>query len=133
MLIAVTNTDEVNLVACLLARQYGVKTCIARITNLDFRHSPLVAAGNAIGIDLLINPSQAVAEEIRQLVKMPGAEEAADFLGGEVKLLSFRIQPTAPIAHQCLRDFAAHFIEAAPPFLIVAIQRGAKTLIPTGE
>ena len=66
MLIAVTNTDEVNLVACLLARQYGVKTCIARITNLDFRHSPLIAAGNAIGIDLLINPSQAVAEEIRQ-------------------------------------------------------------------
>jgi trk system potassium uptake protein TrkA len=74
MIIAVTNSDEVNLVACLLARQYQVPTCIARINNLDFRDSPLVAVGESIGIDLLINPSQAVAEEIRHLVKVPVCE-----------------------------------------------------------
>jgi trk system potassium uptake protein TrkA len=132
MIIAVTNSDEVNLVACLLARQYQVPTCIARINNLDFRDSPLVAVGKSIGIDLLINPSQAVAEEIRHLVKVPGAEEAADFLEGRVKLLSFRVQPTAPIAQQRLQDFASHFA-FAPPFLIVAIQRGSETIIPTGH
>ncbi len=133
MLIAVTNSDEINLVACLLARQYGVPKRIARINNPDFRDSPLVEAGKQIGIDLLINPSQAVAEEIRRLVKAPGAEEAADFLEGRVKLLSFRVQVPAPIVRQRLRDFAARFSAASPPFLIAAIQRGRETLIPTGE
>ena len=56
MLIAVTSSDEVNLVACLLARQYGVPKRIARINNPDFRDSPLVDAGKFLGIDLLINP-----------------------------------------------------------------------------
>ena len=132
MLIAVTNSDEVNLVACLLARQYGVAKRIARINDPDFRDSPLVEAGKEIGIDLLINPSQTVAEEIRRLVKAPGAEEAADFLGGRVKLMSFRVQASAPILRQRLRDFSAHF-GPTPPFLVVAIQRGDETLIPTGE
>ena len=133
MLIAVTNSDEVNLVACLLARQYGVPKRVARINDPDFRDSPLVEAGKHIGIDLLINPSQAVAEEIRRLVKAPGAEEAADFLEGRVKLLSFRVQAPAPIVRQRLRDFAARFATTAAPFLIAAIQRGRETLIPTGD
>ena len=132
MLIAVTNSDEVNLVACLLARLYGVAKRIARINDPDFRDSPLGEAGKFIGIDLLINPSQTVAEEIRRLIKAPGAEEAADFLEGRVKLLSFRVQAPAPIVHQRLRDFAARFA-ATPPFLVAAIQRGRDTLIPTGE
>lgn len=132
MLIAVTSSDEINLVACLLARQYGVPKRIARINNPDFRDSPLMEAGKFIGIDLLINPSQAVAEEIRHLVKAPGAEEAAHFLEGRVKLLSFRVPASAPIARQRLRHFAARFA-ATPPFLIVAIQRGRETLIPTGD
>jgi trk system potassium uptake protein TrkA len=131
MLIAVTNSDEVNLVACLLAHQYGVPKRIARINNPDFRDSPLIEAGKFIGIDLLINPSQAVAEEIRHLIKTPGAEEAANFLEGRVKLLSFRVPSTAPILRQRLRDFAAQF--ATTPFLIVAIQRERETLIPTGD
>jgi trk system potassium uptake protein TrkA len=133
MLIAVTNSDEINLVACLLARQYGVPKRVARINDPDFRDSPLVEAGKHIGIDLLINPSQAVAEEIRRLVKSPGAEEAADFLEGRVKLMSFRVQAPAPIVRQRLSDFAARFEAAAPPFLIAAIQRGRETLIPTGN
>jgi trk system potassium uptake protein TrkA len=133
MLIAVTNSDEINLVACLLARQYGVPKRIARINDPDFHDSPLVEAGKHIGIDLLINPSQAVAEEIRRLVKAPGAEEAADFLEGRVKLLSFRVQPPAPIVRQRLRDFAARFDATTAPFLIAAIQRGRETLIPTGD
>lgn len=132
MLIAVTSSDEVNLVACLLARQYGVPRRIARLNGLDFRDSPLVAAGESIGIDLLINPSQAVAEEIRHLIKAPGAEEAAGFLEGRIKLLSFRVRLEAPIAGQRLRDVASRS-ETALPFLIVAIQRGHETLIPTGD
>ena len=132
MLIAVTNSDEVNLVSCLLAREYGVGKRIARINDPDFQRSRLIDAGRSIGIDLLINPSQAVAEEIWHLIKSPGAEEAASFLGGEVTLLSFLVHADAPIAHQRLRDFA---MRLAPPlpFLIVAIQRDRQTIIPSGD
>ncbi len=132
MLIAVTNSDEVNLVSCLLAREYGVGKHIARINDPDFQNSRLVAAGRSIGIDLLINPSQAVAEEVWHLIKSPGAEEAADFLAGEVKLLSFLVQASAPIVQQRLRDFAQR-LAPAQPFLIVAIQRERTTIIPTGN
>ena len=104
MLIAVTSSDEVNLVACLLARQSGVPSCIARINEPDFRETALMQAGKHIGIDLLINPSQAVAEEVCRLIKAPGAEEAADFLEGRVKLLVFRVQKLAPIVRHRLRD-----------------------------
>jgi trk system potassium uptake protein TrkA len=105
---------------------------IARINDPDFQRSRLVAAGRSIGIDLLINPSQAVAEEIWHLIKSPGAEEAADFLAGEVKLLSFLVQPSAPIAQQQLRDFAQR-LTPSQSFLIVAIQRDRTTIIPTGN
>ena len=53
LVIAVTHSDEVNIVACLLARQYGVPQCIARIHDGDVETSPLVAAGKRIGIDLV--------------------------------------------------------------------------------
>ena len=104
MMIAVTSSDEVNLVACLLARQSGVPSCIARINEPDFRETALVQAGKHIGIDLLINPSQAVAEEVCRLIRTPGAEEAADFLEGRVKLLVFRVQRQAPVVRHRLRD-----------------------------
>lgn len=131
MLIAVTSTDEVNLVACILARQYGVPTRIARINDPDFHTTPMVDAGKHIGIDLMINPSQAVAAEIRRLLRVPGADEAADFLEGRVKLLSIRVRPQAPIAHQRIRDIAARF-SGSPSGLIAAVQREQETLIPTG-
>jgi trk system potassium uptake protein TrkA len=132
MLIAVTSSDEVNLVACLLARQSGVPSCIARINEPDFRETALMQAGKHIGIDLLINPSQAVAEEVCRLIKAPGAEEAADFLEGRVKLLVFRVQKLAPIVRHRLRDIPG-IGDGPAPFLIAAIQRGRETLIPTGN
>lgn len=132
MLLAVTNSDEVNLIACLLARQYGVPTRIARINDPDFRDSPLQEAGTRIGIDLMINPSHAVAEEIGRLIHTPGAEEAADFLEGRVKLFSFRVSPLAPIIRQSVRDIGARF-HGAPPAVIAAIRRGQDTIIPNGD
>ena len=132
MLIAVTSSDEINLVGCLLARQSGVPSCIARINEPDFRETALVQAGKHIGIDLLINPSQTVAEEVCRLIKTPGAEEAADFLEGRVKLLVFRVQKMAPIVRHRLRDIAG-VGHGPPPFLVAAIQRGQETVIPTGN
>ena len=132
LMIAVTHSDEVNMVACLLARQYGVPQCIARIHDGDVETSPLVAAGKRIGIDLMINPSRAVAEEIQRLVHMPGADEAAEFFEGRVQLISVRVHASAPIVGQQIKDIGARF-PGDLPGLIAAMQRGKTTLIPRGE
>ena len=79
LIIAATSSGEVNIVACLLARHYGVPQSIARIHDGKVETSPLVAVGKRAGIDLMINPSRAVAEEIQRLVHMPGTDEAAEF------------------------------------------------------
>ena len=132
VLLSVTHSDDVNLVACLLARQNGVSTRIARINDPDFRDSPLLEAGKHIGIDLMITPSHAVAEEIGQLIHTPGAEEAAEFLDGRVKLFSFRVSSFAPIVRQRVREVGARFA-GAPPSVIAAIRRGQETIIPNGD
>lgn len=132
MVIAVTHSDEVNVVACLLARQYGVPQCMARIHDGDVETSPLVTAGKRIGIDLMINPSRAVAEEIQQLVHMPGADEAAEFFEGRVRLISVRVHASAPIVQQRVKEIGARF-PGELPGVIAALQRGEKTLIPRGE
>jgi trk system potassium uptake protein TrkA len=94
--------------------------------------SPLVAAGKRIGIDLMINPSRAVAEEIQRLIHMPGADEAAEFFEGRVQLISVRVPPSAPIVQQQIKEVGARF-PGDLPGLVAAIQRGRKTLIPRGE
>ena len=73
-----------------------------------------------------------MAEEVCRLIRTPGAEEAADFLEGRVKLLVFRVQRQAPVVRHRLRDIPG-IGQGPAPFLIAAIQRGRETLIPTGS
>ena len=132
LIIAATSSDEVNIVACLLARHYGVPQSIARIHDGDVETSPLVAVGKRAGIDLMINPSRAVAEEIQRLVHMPGTDEAAEFFEGRVQLVSARVHASAPIVKQQIKDIGAQF-PSDWPGLVAAIQRRGTTLIPHGE
>jgi len=69
ILIAVADIDDVNVTACILAKEYGVTTRIARVRDPDFSESEFLGRGKRLGIDLLINPNIVVAEEILDLVK----------------------------------------------------------------
>jgi trk system potassium uptake protein TrkA len=75
LIIAVADIDEVNVTACLLAKEYGVPRRIARVWNPDFSESPFLERGRKLGIELLINPTIVVAEEILDLIKTPAAAE----------------------------------------------------------
>jgi trk system potassium uptake protein TrkA len=131
MLIAVTDVDEVNLTACLLAREWGVRTKIARARNPELSASPFLQGGKRLGIDLLINPNQAVAEEIAKLVRIPAAAQAALFAEGRIQFLGVRVGAGAPILHTRLADLAA--VQGRYPFLIVALSRRGRLLIPDGQ
>jgi trk system potassium uptake protein TrkA len=131
ILIAVADIDEVNVVACLLAKEYGVVTRIARVRDPDFSESEFLGRGKRIGIDLLINPNIVVAEEILDLVKTPAAAEVGKFVDGKVRMLGIQVPPGAPILDRPLRTLRSFHVTA--PFLIVAVLRDGKLILPDGE
>jgi trk system potassium uptake protein TrkA len=131
LLIAVADIDEVNVTACILAKEYGVATRIARVRDPDFSESVFLEKGRRLGIDLLINPNIVVAEEILDLVQTPAAAEVGKFAGGKVMMLGLQIQPGAPILGQPLSSLRA--FHTTTPFLVVAVVREGKLILPDGE
>ncbi|MFQ5847173.1 MAG: Trk system potassium transporter TrkA [Candidatus Methylomirabilales bacterium] len=131
MLIAVTDEDELNLVASLLAKEYEVKTTIARVRNPEFLRSRFLQSGARLGIDLLINPNQVVAEEIAKLVHVPAAAQVAFFAEGKVQLLGIYVGPDAPALQKRLKDLGT--FQAKHPFLVTALSRKDELHIPDGE
>jgi trk system potassium uptake protein TrkA len=131
MVIAVADVDEVNIVACALAHQYGVATKIARVRDIELGGHPILQGGKVLGIDLLINPNQVVADEILRVIKTTGAAEVADFADGRVQLLGVKIGPRAPVVNRRLRDLSP--VQTSCPFLVVGIARGEQLIVPTGD
>ena len=82
--IAVTNMDEVNILACLLAREYNVDVLVARTKNIEYTSQKAVLSKEKLGIDLLINPEDAVAEEMSKLACGSKAFDIAEFAGNEL-------------------------------------------------
>jgi trk system potassium uptake protein TrkA len=131
MLIAVADIDEVNVTACILAKEYGVATRIARVRDPDFSESEFLGRGKRLGIDLLINPNIVVAEEILDLIKTPAAAEVGKFADGKVLMLGLQVSANAPILERPLKALRA--FHATTPFLVVAVMRSGKLILPDGE
>ncbi|HHV72568.1 MAG TPA: NAD(P)-binding domain-containing protein, partial [Clostridia bacterium] len=90
LLIAVTNSDEVNMVCCLTAKKLGVKHTIARIRDLDYAHE-LSMLKEELDLDLVINPEQAAADEIANILSFSIAANVESFAKGQVKLAEIKI------------------------------------------
>src|SRR5918994_2255251 len=73
LLVAVTNTDEVNIVACLAAKAQGVERTVARLHNPDYHDPAETFAQDRLGIDFVISTERMAAEEIREALLVPGA------------------------------------------------------------
>ena len=131
LFIAVTDLDEVNLVACLLAREFGTKRIIARIKSLDYSTAEWAQHATKLGIDLLINPQKVVAEEICRIVSYTAASEAAEFADGRVVFLGYLIGRGSPLAGIMLRELAG--IRGIYRMVVTAIARNHETIIPRGE
>ncbi|MDY7039021.1 MAG: Trk system potassium transporter TrkA [Thermodesulfobacteriota bacterium] len=130
MLVAATDSDEVNLIACLLARnlnQYVLK--IARLRNPEYLKEKDLLSQDLLGIDRIINPESVMVENIRNLMMVPGASDVIDFVGGRIKLIGITIRPDSPFAGRQLLSLKG--IEGK--LLVGAIVRGEQVFIPHGE
>ncbi|MFU8855496.1 MAG: Trk system potassium transporter TrkA [Deferrisomatales bacterium] len=129
--IAVTDVDEVNMVACLLAREYGVPTKIARVRSLGYSARDAVLNAEKLGIELLINPLEAVTTDLINIAGHSAALEVAEFAEGRIFFVGYPIgrdNPVCGLSMADLRDLRSMY-----PFVIVAITREGRTLIPRGE
>ncbi len=132
LLIAVTNSDEVNMISCLVAGlQNKVPRKIARVRDPDYSALLPLFDKDHLDIDLVINPDREVVDMILKLMEVPGAVRVADFADGLVRMVGLPIQEGNPIMGNSLEEIRRKYPEANT--LIVAIQRGAKIFIPKGN
>lgn len=131
LFIAVTDSDEVNLVACILSKQYDVNTRVARVRNEDFLSPGTPLNEKALGIDLLISPDWAMADEIIHLCSISGAIDMSEFAGGQVVLLGYVVQVNNPCVGLTLEKLKKR--KGSHRFVMAAIIRRARTIIPRGD
>ena len=106
MLLAATNSDEVNLIACLIAKNLNPHLIkLARLRNEEYvRELPLLDKDH-LGIDHVINPQVEMVHSIQRLMEVPGASEVIDFVGGRVKLIGVTVDKKSPFAGRKLISF----------------------------
>jgi trk system potassium uptake protein TrkA len=132
LLIAVTQSDETNLVACrLAARMFNVPRRIARIRATDYLGNEKVLGEDGFDVDLSICPEQILTDYIVKLVEFPEALQVLDFAGGKVSLVAVRAFAGGPLVGRPLKELRTHMPQIDTR--IVAIFRGDRSIVPDGD
>ncbi len=129
LLIAATTSDEMNMVCCLTAKKLGAEHTIARIRDPEYA-SELSALMADLGLDMVVNPEQAAANEIAHLLRFPPAVKMEKFAKGKVDFVEMKITEDMPIVGMKLKNIV-HKVSAS--ILIGVIVRDHEVIIPDGE
>lgn len=129
LLIAVTGSDELNLLCCLIAKKAGDCHTIARVRNPEYSNE-LDYIKEELGLAMVINPELAAAGEIARVLKYPSAIEVDSFAKSRVELLKFRIPERSMLADERIVDISN---KIKKNILICAIERGDELIIPDGN
>ncbi|WP_119342680.1 Trk system potassium transporter TrkA [Facilibium subflavum] len=106
MIIAVTNNDEVNIVACQIAYSlFKIPTKIARLRNKNYARYPQIFNNDNIPIDFIINPAELVTQRLVRLVEHPGSFQVVDFINSRVQLVGSSISSDSPLHGMAIREF----------------------------
>ena len=127
--IAMTNSDELNVFACLVAKKIGVKNTIARVRNPEYR-TQIMAMKDELGISMIINPERATANEIYNLISLPSIAKVEHFANGRVLLVEVVAERGCYLIGESLISLGKRL---SSKVLICAVQRGNKVVIPTGH
>lgn len=131
LFLAITNSDETNMIACKLASEAGVKKTICRIRQVNFSGSKQKASLDSLGIDVVINPVSLVAEELYRLVLAPNVVDSYPFFDKDIMLVGYNIHPPSTIIGKRIEELAKEMHRKL--FRIAIIQRKEMFLIPRNE
>lgn len=128
LLIAAMDTDEKNLLTCLIARRAGAAHTVARVRSPEYAQEIRLIQED-LGLGLAINPELACATEMARVLRFPSAVKIDSFAGGKVELLKYRIPKESPLAGTRLADLSKFKANV----LICAVERGREVIIPNGS
>ena len=129
LLIAVTGSDELNLLCCLIARKQGNCQTVARVRNPVY-NKEISFIKESLGISMIINPELAAAMEIARLLRFPSAINIDTFAKGRVELLRFRQMPEFHMDGLTISELQSRI---KSQILITGVERGEEAFIPNGD
>ncbi|WP_316366989.1 Trk system potassium transporter TrkA [Candidatus Thiodiazotropha sp. CDECU1] len=132
MILAVTNSDETNMVACQIAYTlFHTPTKIARVRAQGYLDYPHLFEQTAVPVDVLISPEQLVTDYILKLIEYPGALQVLDFADGRVRLVAVKAYHGGPLVGNALSALYEHMpnVDAR----VAAIYREGEVIIPRGD
>lgn len=132
MVIAVTESDETNMIACQVAYTlFHTPTKIARVRAADYLREEKLFGHDALPVDMLISPEQLVTDYIRRLIQYPGALQVVSFADGKVRLVAVKAYYGGPLVGRELRAMREHI--PGVDTRVAAIYRRGKPILPEGD
>lgn len=129
LLIAVTNSDELNLLCCMVAKKAGNCQTIARVKNPEYStEAPYLK--DELGLAMVINPEYAAAEEIARVLKFPSAMKIETFAKGKVELITFKLPKNSRIVGMSVKELTT---KLHCDVLVCTIERGEDAYIANGD
>lgn len=134
MLIAVTDSDEVNMLACTIAYTlYRTPTKICRIREVDYlNEDKKLFQSGAIPVDVSISPEHLVTDAIHQLILNPGSLQVLDFAGGRIRLVAVRAVDGGPIVGRELQEIREH-MPSVDTRVAAIFRKSQSAIIPEGS
>ncbi len=129
LVIVLTEGDELNILACLVAKKIGAKNTIARVRNPDYRKQ-VSAMKNDLGIAMIVNPERETANEIYNLISIPSVAQIERFAKGRVLLVEIVVENSSPLIGETLISLGK---KLSSQVLVCAVQRGDDVFIPSGD
>lgn len=127
--IVLTNSDELNVFACLVAKNIGVKNTIARVRNPDYRKQ-IIEMKDQLGLSMIVNPEKETAEEIFNLINLPSVSRMERFAKGKVLLAEIIADKDCALVGETLISLGR---KLKTKVLVCAVQRGDEVYIPSGN
>lgn len=130
LFIAVTGSDELNMLSCFIAGKMGSPHTIARIRNPEYNDRSLVFLRQQLGLSMAINPEMLAAQELFNILKFPSAVKLETFSRRNFAMIELRLREDTPFDGVKLSELRARF---GAKFLICTVQRGDDVYIPDGH
>lgn len=130
MFIAVTGSDELNMLSCYIAKKMGAKHTVARIRNPEYNDKSLGFMKQQLGLSLAINPEMLAARELFNILKLPSAVNIETFSRRNFEMVEIRLKPDSAIDGLSVADLRKKY---PANFLVCVVQRGEDVFIPSGD
>lgn len=132
LLISVTNSDETNILASLIAKRCGVKNKIARVSNSTYFDNTIITRAD-LGIDHTINSERLCAGEFIRILRSAEAREVVDFADGKIQLIAFNIESDNPLVGCSIEEISNRKVFSELRFVAIKTRDGQSTIMPRGS